>query len=123
MAAILTLGLAVGSAAAQTLPDTHTVFCAAVRTVPLLDQNNYVMGASGTIYMTPNFETSLSLDDVNYNWNGYIGLKHKVVNNDNPGDSCHPANERRDWMKTFIGHVDFRSVKWPLERVPTSGNR
>ena len=117
-AANLLAGLLSGSAYAQTvgqtLPDSRSVFCAAVRTVPLYDQDNYVMGASGTVYVTPNFETSLSLDDVNYKWNGFIGSKHKVVNNDNPNDACRPAVERRDWMKTFIGHVDFRSVKWPL---------
>ena len=113
-AAALALALIGGSAAAQNLPDSHTVFCVAVRTVPLLDQNNYVMGASGTVYMTPNFESTLSLDDVNYKWNGYIGSKHKVVNNDNPNDVCHPAVERRELMKTFTGNVSFKSVKWPL---------
>lgn len=110
----LALALIGGSAIAQNLPDSRTVFCVAVRTVPLLDQNNYVMGASGTVYMTPNFESTLSLDDVNYKWNGFIGSKHKVVNYDNPSDVCHLASERRELMKTFTGNVSFKSVKWPI---------
>ncbi|OYU69149.1 MAG: hypothetical protein CFE28_03525 [Alphaproteobacteria bacterium PA2] len=113
LAASLVGSLMSGAAFAQTLPDTRTVFCAAVRTVPLLDQNNYVMGHSGTVYMTPNFETSLTVDEVNYKWNGFIGARHKVVSNDNPDDACRLAIERRDWMRTFIGNVNFRSVKWP----------
>jgi hypothetical protein len=113
LAASLVVSLMSGAAFAQTLPDTRNVFCAAVRTVPLLDQNNYVMGHSGTVYMTPNFETSLTVDEVNYKWNGYIGARHKAVSNDTPDDACHLAIERRDWMKTFIGNVNFRSVKWP----------
>ena len=116
-AATLAVGLATRPAQAQTMgqtvPDTRTVFCIAVRTVPLLDQNNFVLGASGTVYTTPNFETSLSLMDVNYKWNGYIGSKHKVVNYENPDDACHPAVERRELMKTFVGSVTFKSVKWP----------
>ncbi len=114
LAAFALSGSAAAQTVGQTLPDTRSVFCAAVRTVPLLDQNNYVMGASGTIYMTPNFETSLTLDEVNYKWNGYIGARHKAVSNDTPDDACHLAIERRDWMKTFIGNVNFRSVKWPI---------
>ena len=78
LAAFALSGSAAAQTVGQTLPDTRSVFCAAVRTVPLLDQNNYVMGASGTIYMTPNFETSLTIDEVNYKWNGYIGARHKV---------------------------------------------
>ncbi|MEI6438754.1 MAG: hypothetical protein WCO83_00995 [Alphaproteobacteria bacterium] len=114
LAAFALSGSAAAQTVGQTLPDTRSVFCAAVRTVPLLDQNNYVMGASGTIYMTPNFETSLTIDEVNYKWNGYIGARHKVVSDTNPNDACHVATERRNWMSTFIGQVDFKSVKWPL---------
>lgn len=116
--AAMLVGVLSGSAHAQTigqtLPDTRTVFCGAVRTVPLLDQNNYVMGASGTVYMTPNFETSHTIDEVNYKWNGFIGARHKVVNDQNPDDACHLASERRTWMGAFIGNVNFRSVKWPV---------
>ena len=114
LAMVLAIGPAHAQTVGQTLPEVRSVFCVAVRTVPLLDQNNFPMGASGTVYTTGNFESSLSLNDVNYAWNGFIGAKHKVVNNDNPNDTCHPAVERRELMKTFTGNVKFKSVKWPV---------
>jgi hypothetical protein len=90
----------------------RSVFCVAVRTVPMLDQNNYVMGATGPVYMTPNFTTSLDDDALIGAWKAFITARHPVAYPDNPDDTCQPANTRRALISAQRGDIRNRSISW-----------
>jgi hypothetical protein len=101
--------LSCGAAWAQT---PRSVFCVAVRTVPMLDQNNYVMGATGPVYMTPNFTTTLTDDELAAAWKAFITARHPVAYPDNPDDTCQPANTRRALISAQRGDIRNRSISW-----------
>ena len=105
----LVAALSCGAAWAQT---PRPVFCVAVRTVPMLDQNNYVMGATGPVYMTPNFTTTLDDGALAAAWKAFITARHPVAYPDNPEDTCQPANTRRALIGAQRGDIRNRSVNW-----------
>lgn len=111
-------GLLAASGAARA-DAAKAFFCVAVRTVPNLDQDNYVMGATGPIYMTANFTTELARDEVTAAWVGYIAAKHPVAYPNNPDDTCYPANTRREVMRAQHGDIRRVSVSW----APGKGGR
>ena len=90
----------------------RSVFCVAIRTVPMLDQNNYVLGASGPIYLTPNFSTEVPEDRLASEWRSYIVSRHPVGYPGNPDDACHPANSRRALLGAQRGDIKTLSVSW-----------
>ena len=98
-----------GSAQAET---SRSVFCVAVRTVPVLDQNNYVMGASGPVYMTPNFTTDVPEDRLISEWRSFISDRHPVGFQGNPDDNCYAANTRREHLRGQHGDIKNLSVSW-----------
>lgn len=107
-----TLMLASGPARAG---ETRQVFCIAVRTVPRVDQNNYVAGALGPVYVTRNFQTDLDEDQLVSLWQGFISARHPPGYAGNPTDDCHPANARRDTLNAAHGdktvNVDWTPAK------------
>lgn len=107
--AILLAALACGPAHAD---GQRQMFCIAVRTVPNLDQDNYVMSASGPVYMTPNFATDLADDDLRAQWQAYVQSKHPVAYPNNPDDTCQPANTRRALVAAQRGDIRNKSVAW-----------
>lgn len=104
------LGLAMASPAHAEPP--RQVFCIAVRTVPQLDQDNYVMGADGPVYVTPNFSTDMGDDDLIPRWRAFITARHPTGYPSNPDDTCHPANTRREVMRAQHGNITNKSVAW-----------
>jgi hypothetical protein len=106
--AILIAALACGSAHAE----PRQMFCIAVRTVPNLDQDNYVMSASGPVYMTPNFATDLADDELASQWRAYVQPKHPIAYPNNPDDTCQPANGRRALIAAQRGDIRNRSIAW-----------
>jgi hypothetical protein len=117
MAAICAVALALACAAARA-ETPRSVFCVAVRTVPMLDQNNYVLGATGPVYMTPNFSTEMADDDLALAWRRYIAERHPVAYPGNPDDACHPANARRGLISAQHGDIRNLSVGWKPDRAP-----
>jgi hypothetical protein len=111
IAVSLAAGLALSCAAARA-EAPRSMFCVAVRTTPLLDQNNYVLGGTGPVYMTPNFSTDLPDDQLAQAWRGYIVARHPVGYPGNPDDACHPANSRRALVGTQHGDIHNLSVSW-----------
>jgi len=107
--AVLAALLACGPARAD---GPRQMFCVAVRTVPNLDQDNYVMSASGPVYMTPSFATGLADDDLRAQWRAYIQPHHPVAYPNNPDDTCQPANSRRALIAAQRGDIRNRSVAW-----------
>ena len=103
MLAVATAARAEGESVAP-----RSVFCIAVRTVPLLDQNNYVMGGMGPIYMTPNFKTALSDEDLVAQWRGFISQRH-------PAACVHGALVRR-------GTVNTTSLRSKSPRLTATSN-
>lgn len=101
--------LSCGAAQAET---PRPMFCVAVRTVPMLDQNNYVLGASGPVYMTQNFTTDTPDDQLAAVWRSYIVGRHPVGYPGNPDDTCHPANTRRALIGAQHGDIRNLSVNW-----------
>lgn len=109
-------GLALSFGVAQA-EEARSVFCVAVRTVPMLDQNNYVLGATGPVYMTPNFTTDLPNEDLVQAWRSHIVARHPVGYPGNPDDTCHPANTRRALIATQHGDIRNLSVTWTPEKA------
>jgi hypothetical protein len=105
-------GLAILSCGAAQAEAPRKVFCVAVRTVPVLDQNNYVLGATGPVYMTPNFTTDAPEDRLATAWRSYILGRHPAGYQGNPDDTCYPANTRRTLLNTQHGDIKNLSVSW-----------
>jgi hypothetical protein len=99
-------------AAARAQETARSVFCVAVRTVPQLDQNNYVLGGTGPVYMTPNFQTDLPQGELVAAWRSYIVARHPVGYPGNPDDTCQPANTRRALIGGQHGDIRNLSVSW-----------
>ncbi|WP_304177373.1 hypothetical protein [Phenylobacterium aquaticum] len=91
-------------------------FCTATRAVPRLDQDNYVSGALGPVYVTQNFETDLPQDELVARWRGFIAARHPPGYQGNPDDDCHVANTRRDVLNDLHGDKQL-TVDWS----PTKG--
>jgi hypothetical protein len=83
----------------------------ATRTMPKLDQNNYVAGASGQVYATRNFTTDLPEDVLVPMWQAFIVAKHPARAGGDADDTCYPANARRTKVSTY-GDVKTLTVKW-----------
>ena len=109
MCAVVAFGLPCGSALAEA---PRQVFCVAVRTVPVLDQNNYVLGATGPVYMTPNFTTDTPEDQLGSAWRSYILNRHPAGYPGNPDDACYPANTRHALLNAQHGDIKNLSVSW-----------
>jgi hypothetical protein len=92
--------------------DARKMFCIAVRTVPNLDQDNYVMGATGPIYMTPTFATDLPEDEVRSMWASFVTVRHPVGYPSNPDDTCYPAASRHDVIAGQKGDIRRVSIVW-----------
>ncbi len=108
--ALAAVALAAGSAQAADAP--RSMFCVAVRTVPMLDQNNYNMGGLGSVYMTRSFTTDLADKDLIPMWTRYIVAKHPPSYPGNPVDTCYPANTRRELLAAQHGNIKNLSVNW-----------
>jgi hypothetical protein len=89
-----------------------SMFCVAVRTVPNLDQDNYVMGAVGPIYMTPNFTTDLPDDELRSLWASFVTVRHPIGYPSNPDDTCYPAASRHDVIAAQKGDIRRVSIVW-----------
>jgi hypothetical protein len=90
----------------------RSMFCIAIRTVPMLDQDNYVMGATGPIYMTPNFTTDVPEDEVKSMWATFVTVRHPIGYPSNPDDTCYPATARHDVMAAQKGDIRRVSIVW-----------
>lgn len=110
------LALAAVLAAASSGParaeDARKMFCVAVRTVPNLDQDNYVMGATGPIYMTPTFTTEVADDEVRSLWSAFVTVRHPIGYPSNPDDTCYPATARHDVIAAQKGDIRRVSIVW-----------
>jgi hypothetical protein len=103
---------ALGLSAAPAYADApRSVFCMATRTTPRLDQNNYVVGAMGQVFVTRNFTTDLPDEQLIPMWRAFIIAKHPASAPGVPDDSCYPDNARRTKVSTF-GDVKTLTVKW-----------
>jgi len=89
----------------------RSVFCMATRTTPRLDQNNYVAGAMGQVYVTRNFTTDISDETLISMWRAFIIARHPARAGRIPDDSCYPENLRRTKVSTF-GDVKKLTVNW-----------
>lgn len=99
------------TAGAARAGETRQVFCIAVRTVPRVDQNNYVAGALGPVYVTRNFQTDLDEDRLVALWQGFISARHPPGYSGNPADDCQPAYARHDALNA--AHADKTvNVDW-----------
>lgn len=108
IAAALAAGLTASAAQAG---EMRQVFCLAVRTVPRVDQNNYVAGALGPVYVTRNFQTDLDQDQLVSLWQGFITSRHPPGYAGNPADDCQPAYARHDTLNA--AHADkIVNVDW-----------
>jgi len=108
IAAALAAGLTTSAAQAG---EMRQVFCLAIRTVPRVDQNNYVSGALGPVYATRNFQTDLDQDQLVSLWQGFITARHPPGYAGNPADDCQPAYARRDTLNA--AHADkIVNVDW-----------
>ena len=92
----------------------RSVFCMATRTTPRLDQNNYVVGAMGKVFVTRNFTTALPDSELVPLWRAFIIGKHPATTQGIPDDSCYPENARRSKVSTF-GDVKNLTVQWTPE--------
>jgi len=108
--AVATATLGLGGAAAQA-EAPRSVFCMAERTTVRLDQNNYVSGAMGRVYVTRNFTTDLPDSALIQAWRAYIIAKHPSTSGGIPDDSCYPDNARRSKVSTF-DDVKALTVTW-----------
>jgi hypothetical protein len=98
---------------------SRSVFCIAIRTVPKLDQDNYVMGAMGSNYVTPNFATDAPEDELISAWKAFIGPQHPASYPGNPDDTCHPAASRREVLGGQHGDIRNVTVNWtPAKDLP-----
>lgn len=103
---------ALGFSAAPAYADApRSVFCMASRTTPRLDQNNYVVGAMGQVFVTRNFITDIPDEKLIPMWRAFIIAKHPASAQGVPDDSCYPDNARRTKVSTF-GDVKTLTVKW-----------
>ncbi|MGH6909535.1 MAG: hypothetical protein ACREE0_15760 [Phenylobacterium sp.] len=89
----------------------RSVFCVATRATTRLDQDNYVSGAMGRVYVTRNFTTDLPDSTLISAWRAYIIAKHPSTSGGIPDDSCYPDNARRSKVSTF-GDVKSLTVNW-----------
>ena len=94
----------------------RSMFCVAMRTAPKLDQNNYAMGRIGSNYVTRDFTTDASTDDLTDAWRSYAASEHPKRYPDNPDDSCYPASARHKVMSEQTGEVRNINVAWPPPR-------
>ncbi len=106
-------GLAVIACQAAWAEAPRSMFCVAMRTAPKLDQNNYAMGRIGSNYLTRDFTTDVSIDELNDAWRSYAGSEHPKRYPDNPDDACYPAKTRRVVMSEQTGEVRNINVPWP----------
>jgi hypothetical protein len=83
----------------------------ATRTTPRLDQNNYVVGAMGQVFVTRNFTTDLPDEQLVPLWRAFIIARHPATAQGVPDDSCYPETARRTQVNTF-GDVKTLTVKW-----------
>lgn len=118
MCAAVALAAILGPPAHAEAP--RSVFCIAIRTVPKLDQDNYVMGVMGSNYVTPNFATDAPEDELTSAWKAFIGQQHPVSYPGNPDDVCHPATARREILGGQHGDVRNVTVDWPPKSVAKS---
>jgi len=89
----------------------RSVFCMASRTTPRLDQNNYVAGAMGQVFVTRTFTTDLPDEVLIPKWRAFIIAKHPATSQGTPDDGCYPETDRRTKVNTF-GDVKTLTVKW-----------
>jgi len=112
---------ALGLGAAPAYADApRSVFCMATRTTPRLDQNNYVVGAMGKVFVTRNFTTDLADTDLVPLWRAFIIAKHPATSQGIPDDNCYPENARRSKVSTF-GDVKNLTVPWTPEPAKPAG--
>ncbi len=110
-----------GLAAAPAYADApRKVFCMAARTTTRLDQDNYVSGAMGRVYVTPNFTTDLPDSAVVSAWRAFIIARHPSTSGGIPDDSCYPDTARRTKVSTY-GDVKALTVKWTPEAGKAAG--
>ncbi len=99
----------------------RSMFCVATRTTVRLDQNNYVSGAMGRVFVTRNFTTDLPDSAVFQAWRAFIVAKHPSTTGGIPDDSCYPDNARRSKISTF-DDVKIVNVAWtPAEPGKAGG--
>jgi hypothetical protein len=92
----------------------RSVFCMATRTTPRLDQNNYVVGAMGKVFVTRNFTTDIPDDALVSRWRAFIIAKHPATIQGVPDDNCYPETARRSKVSTY-GDVKNLTVNWTPE--------
>ena len=115
--AFLIAVLACGAARAD---GPRQMFCTAVRTVPNLDQDNYVMSATGPVYMTPNFATDLADSELRARWQAYVVPHHPLGYPTNPEDSCQLASGRRAYIAAQRGDIRNKTVNWSPTKTPAN---
>lgn len=98
----------------------RSVFCMATRTTPRVDQNNYVVGAMGKVFVTRNFTTDLADSDLVSLWRAFIITRHPATSQGVPDDNCYPEYARRSKVSTF-GDVKNLTVNWTPEPAKPSG--
>jgi hypothetical protein len=116
-AAAAILGLADAPAYADA---PRSVFCMATRTTPRLDQNNYVAGAMGQVFVTRNFMTDVPDEQLVPMWRAFIAARHPVTSGGVGDDSCYPETARRSKVTTF-GDIKTLTVKWTPETAKPAG--
>jgi hypothetical protein len=103
------LGLAAAVPAYADAP--RSVFCMAARTTTRLDQNNYVSGAMGRLYVTRNFTTDLPDSALVSAWRAHVIAKHPSTTGGIPDDNCYPDTARRAKAGAF-DDVKVVNVTW-----------
>lgn len=98
----------------------RSVFCMATRTTPRVDQNNYVVGAMGKVFVTRNFTTDISDDALVSSWRAFIIAKHPATTQGVPDDNCYPETARRSKVSTY-GDVKNLTVNWTPEPAKPPG--
>ena len=117
-AAMAALGL--GPAAPAHADAPRSVFCMAARTTTRLDQDNYVLGATGRIYVTRTFTTALSDSALIQAWRTFIIARHPSTSGGIPDDNCYPDTARRTKVSSF-GDVKTLIVNWTPEVHKSAG--
>jgi hypothetical protein len=103
--------LALGTAVPAYADAPRSVFCMAARTTTRLDQDNYVLGAMGRVYVTRTFTTDLPDSALVSAWRAFIIARHPSISGGIPDDSCYPDTARRTKVSTY-GDVKTLTVNW-----------
>jgi hypothetical protein len=100
----------------------RSMFCIAIRSVPKLDQDNYVLGRTGSNYLTRDFTTADSTEDLIAAWKAFAEAYPRRYP-DNPDDNCYPASARRAVMSDQHGEIRNINVAWPPGTPPKPAAR